>query len=84
MRGTIEEALEWTENEEIRGEFCLIIEGNEGSGEEDEPQWWISMGMKEHVQHYIDEEGLAFQRRIKQIAKDRNLPKREVYQAYPY
>ena len=36
LRGTIEEALVWTENEEIRGEFCLIIEGSGQNGEEEE------------------------------------------------
>ena len=83
LRGTIEEALAWTENVEIRGEFCLIIEGSEKNGEEEEdPQWWRSMGLKEHVQYYVDEQKLPSKEAIKLTAKDRGVSRRDVYQAY--
>ena len=32
LRGTIEEAVSWVESNEIRGEFCIVIEGNEECG----------------------------------------------------
>ena len=38
--------------------------------------------LKEHVDHYVDAEGLKPNDAIKQVAKERNIPKREVYQAY--
>ena len=27
IRGTIEEAVEWANKDEVRGEFCIILEG---------------------------------------------------------
>ncbi|MBS4197991.1 16S rRNA (cytidine(1402)-2'-O)-methyltransferase [Lederbergia citri] len=83
IRGTLEEAICWADEEEVRGEFCLIIEGSSEMYEhEEESEWWLSMDIKEHVQHYIDEKSLSSKEAIKETAKDRNLPKREVYQAY--
>ncbi|MBS4225020.1 16S rRNA (cytidine(1402)-2'-O)-methyltransferase [Lederbergia citrea] len=82
LRGTIQEALEWSENVEVRGEFCLIIEEGETIQEEDDELWWHSMDLKEHVRHYIDEQGLSSKEAIKLTAKDRSVSKREVYQAH--
>ncbi|MBS4206400.1 16S rRNA (cytidine(1402)-2'-O)-methyltransferase [Lederbergia citrea] len=82
LRGTIQEALAWSENVEVRGEFCLIIEEGETIQEEDDELWWHSMDLKEHVRHYIDEQGLSSKEAIKLTAKDRSVSKREVYQAY--
>lgn len=82
LRGTVEEAIQWTEQSEIRGEFCLIIEGtNEEFAESDLP-WWTSMEIKEHVQYYMEEKQLSSKDAIKQTALDRKTAKREVYQAY--
>lgn len=82
LRGSVDEAIEWAEKQEVRGEFCLIIEPGEKQEEEVEEQWWSAMDMKSHVQYYIDEKNLSSKEAIKQTAKDRQLPKREVYQAY--
>ena len=30
LRGTLEEAVLWVESNEIRGEFCIVIEGSDG------------------------------------------------------
>ncbi|MBS4210783.1 16S rRNA (cytidine(1402)-2'-O)-methyltransferase [Bacillus sp. FJAT-50079] len=83
LRGTIAEAMNWAEQSEIRGEFCLIVEGSvQSQAEETGQEWWISMEVKEHVLHYMDEQGLSSKEAIKQTAVDRKLSKREVYQAY--
>ncbi|GIN58063.1 16S rRNA (cytidine(1402)-2'-O)-methyltransferase [Lederbergia ruris] len=82
LRGSVDEAIEWAEKQEVRGEFCLIIEPGEKQEEEVEEQWWSAMDMKSHVQYYIDEKNHSSKEAIKQTAKDRQLPKREVYQAY--
>lgn len=81
IRGTIEEAIQWANEEEIRGEFCLIIEGGEESSGEEEPAWWENMSINEHVDHYI-QEGYHTKEAIKLAAKDRNLNKRDVYKEY--
>ncbi|WP_430000369.1 16S rRNA (cytidine(1402)-2'-O)-methyltransferase [Metabacillus fastidiosus] len=82
IRGTLEEVIKWSEENEIRGEFCIIIEGNTNE-EIDDPDniWWNTLGLAEHVEHYI-ENGLKAKDAIKQVAVDREMAKRDVYQAY--
>ncbi|MBC1457239.1 16S rRNA (cytidine(1402)-2'-O)-methyltransferase [Listeria newyorkensis] len=82
LRGTLEEALEWAKETEIRGEFCVIVEGNEDAPSEDEEVWWATMPIKEHVEKVMDEESVSSKEAIKKVMKTRQLPKREVYQAY--
>lgn len=81
IRGTIDEVREWAIADEIRGEFCLIIEGSlEEPG--DATEWWDALSVLEHVEHYISVKNLSSKEAIKQTAKDRNMNKRDVYQAY--
>lgn len=83
IRGTISEALEWAQTEEVRGEFVLIIEGASLSAvEEGETHWWEKLSLTDHVEHYISEENMNSKEAIKQTAKDRGMQKRDVYQAY--
>lgn len=83
IRGTIAEALEWAQADEVRGEFVLIIEGAaNGSLDEEETQWWDELSLNEHVEHYIEEKNMNSKDAIKQTAKDRGMQKRDVYQAY--
>ncbi|MGM9923332.1 MAG: 16S rRNA (cytidine(1402)-2'-O)-methyltransferase [Bacillus sp. (in: firmicutes)] len=82
IRGDIEGAIRWTEENEIRGEFCLIVEGGK---EEDIPnteQWWETLTIIEHVDSYMQDQGLSNKEAIKQTAKDRNANKRDIYRAY--
>lgn len=81
LRGTVQEALEWAKAEQIRGEFCLVVEGN-GDDKQEETSWWAPLTIKEHVEQYILEKAMPPKEAIKLAAKDRKLPKREVYQAY--
>jgi 16S rRNA (cytidine1402-2'-O)-methyltransferase len=81
IRGSIEEVIAWTTQDEIRGEFCLIVEGTDQQQEE-EPSWWHNLTLEEHVNHYISEKNIASKEAIKLTAKDRDINKREVYQAY--
>ncbi|WP_371018927.1 16S rRNA (cytidine(1402)-2'-O)-methyltransferase [Pseudalkalibacillus sp. JSM 102089] len=80
IRGSVEEVLRWCEENEIRGEFCVIVEG--GISEEvNEELWWEEFTLRDHVEHYIND-GMKSKDAIKQVSLDRELPKREVYQAY--
>ncbi|WP_349409051.1 16S rRNA (cytidine(1402)-2'-O)-methyltransferase [Pseudalkalibacillus sp. SCS-8] len=81
IRGSLADLKAWSEEEQIRGEFCLIIEGA-GVIIESTASWWDSMTIVEHIQAYMERDGLSSKEAIKQVAADRNLPKREVYQAY--
>ncbi|MED0684775.1 16S rRNA (cytidine(1402)-2'-O)-methyltransferase [Bacillus altitudinis] len=82
IRGDLEYALAWVTEQQIRGEFCLVVQGNDQDEEElNEEAWWNSLSEKEHVIHYI-EEGLTSKEAIKRTAVERGVPKRTIYDAY--
>ncbi|MGN7858810.1 16S rRNA (cytidine(1402)-2'-O)-methyltransferase [Bacillus sp. 22483] len=82
IRGDLEYALTWVTEQQIRGEFCLVVQGNDQNEEElNEEAWWNSLSEKEHVIHYI-EEGLTSKEAIKRTAVERGVPKRTIYDAY--
>lgn len=83
LRGTISEALNWVNENEIRGEFCVILEGNmNGDVEEEEAAYWAPLSIVEHVDHLIEENQMNSKDAIKEVAKLRGLAKRDVYQQY--
>ncbi|WP_442597340.1 16S rRNA (cytidine(1402)-2'-O)-methyltransferase [Neobacillus sp. D3-1R] len=82
IRGSISEAIIWTSEGEIRGEFCIIIEGANEISEQTENTWWQALTIDEHVEHYVSVKGMPSKEAIKLTAKDRGLQKRDVYQAY--
>lgn len=83
LRGSIEEAIDWANEHEIRGEFCIVLEGNANAPEEnEEDQYWENMTLEEHVNYIIEETQVNSKEAIKEVAKLRGLPKRDVYQAY--
>ncbi|GED20148.1 ribosomal RNA small subunit methyltransferase I [Kurthia gibsonii] len=81
IRGTVEEALEWTNTNEVRGEFVVIIEGTQEKIVE-EAAIWEALSIKEHVQQLMDEQAISSKEAIKEVSKLRKLSKREVYQEY--
>jgi len=83
LRGSLNEAVEWSQNEEIRGEFCIILEGNSNFEEEDnEEVYWEKMSFVEHVDYIIAQEGVTSKEAIKEVAKLRQVSKRDVYNEY--
>lgn len=82
VRGTLDELIDWRANGEARGEFCLIVEGYTGAAEDaEEGLWWQELGVVAHVDHYIAE-GISKKDAIKQVAQDRGVSKRDVYNEY--
>jgi 16S rRNA (cytidine1402-2'-O)-methyltransferase len=88
IRGTLSELIEWSKVETIRGEFCILVSGNTNQEEIDQAKqvllegvWWRKVSVSEHVEHYIAE-GYPVKEAIKQVAQERELSKRNVYQAY--
>lgn len=88
VRGPITEVIQWAEETPIKGEFCLIVEGHENDGaftthmkKEGQVPWWESLTVIDHVNHYV-EEGLTSKESIKKVAKERNVPKRDVYNTF--
>ncbi|HWL25002.1 MAG TPA: 16S rRNA (cytidine(1402)-2'-O)-methyltransferase [Ureibacillus sp.] len=82
LRGTITEAIEWANEHEIRGEFCLVVEGNPDGEMDEEHTYWNNLSVVEHIDYLIENERLAPKEAIKEVAKLRGLPKRDVYQEY--
>ena len=77
IRGNIEEILQKIET--IKGEFVIIIEGTEKKNEEIE--FLNNLSLEEHYKYYLNKN---FNKKeiIKQIAKDRNTNKNEIYQYF--
>ena len=82
VRGTISELLSWAEKHELKGEFCLVLEGNHEAEQQGDPLWWSHLSVDDHVTHYIEEQGISSKEAIKLVATDRKMAKREVYQIF--
>lgn len=79
LRFTIKEACEYYKVNEPRGEFVLVIEGKSREElKQEEISLWENMSIEDHITKYITE-GMDKKAAIKAVAKDRNLPKSEVY-----
>lgn len=81
IRGSLTDTIAWANEDEIRGEFCIVIEGSSDT-EQPASNWWAELAISAHVNHYIEEKDMSSKEAIKQVAKDRELAKRDVYQAY--
>lgn len=82
IRGNVSELMEWADEGEVRGEFCIIIEQGDPSILENSPVWWSDLSIEDHVKHYIEIQALSSKDAIKRTAKDRDMNKREVYQIF--
>ena len=82
LRGTVEEAAIWADENENRGEFCLVLEGNDNPEPEENVKWWESLSIEQHVEQLMENKNLTSKEAIKEAAIERQLSKREVYQAY--
>ncbi|MBR6682414.1 MAG: 16S rRNA (cytidine(1402)-2'-O)-methyltransferase, partial [Clostridia bacterium] len=73
-RTTVEDAVRLYNTKEPRGEYVLVIEGikNEKRAE------WQSLTVEEHVAFYMSN-GMDKMDAIKKTAKDRGMPKGEIY-----
>ena len=79
IRGTAEEVKQWAEKTELKGEFVVIVDGN---GEVTEEHVWENWTILEHIDYKMNFEKMSSKQAIKEVAKDRGLPKREVYAEY--
>lgn len=82
VRGNVAEAVEWAEQNNIRGEFCIVIEGNDSPEIAESDKWWESLSIEEHVEELMEKKGVTSKEAIKEVALERKLSKREIYQAY--
>ena len=77
---TLEQALEYYKTEEPRGEYVLVVEGKSlEEKRQEEIASWGDMTIEEHMAHY-EAQGMDEKSAMKQVAKDRGVGKREIYQ----
>lgn len=78
-RGTISSVIKHFTDNRPRGEFVLVIEGkSEKEIQAEKEALWIDLTIEEHLIKLI-ESGIDKKDAIKLVAKERNLPKKEVY-----
>ena len=78
-RGTVKEAVLYFTEKKPRGEFVLVLDGKKLEEiKEEQRESWISLSIEEHILKYINE-GINKKESIKLVAKERELPKNEVY-----
>lgn len=79
LRTTISGAIEKYTEINPKGEFVLVIEGiSEQQIEAEKAMAWNNLTMEDHIKSYISK-GLSKKEAIKQVAKERDIPKSEVY-----
>lgn len=80
MPTTLSAALEYYKAEEPRGEYVLVVEGKSlAEKRREEIAAWEDMTIEEHMAYY-EEQGMDNKAAMKQVAKDRGVGKREIYQ----
>lgn len=66
---------------EPKGEFVLVIEGKSFDEKvKEEQESWLELTVVEHLDYYVNR-GMNKKEAMKQVAKDRGISKRDVYQA---
>ena len=77
---TLEDAIAKYEVEDPKGECVLVIEGmSRKEKKEKEIQSFSEISVQEHYEGYL-KQGMDSKAAMKQVAKDRNVGKREIYQ----
>lgn len=77
---SLDEAIEWYDANEARGEYVLVLEGADAKALEEERQAaWDTMSIEEHMEIYLSK-GQTKKEAMKSVASDRGMTKREVYQ----
>ena len=75
IRGTLDELCAYYETEQPRGEYVIIIEG---AKEVTVSNYWDGWTVEQHLQHHRAM-GKSNMEAIKAVAKERGVPKNEIY-----
>lgn len=79
-RMTLLQAIAKYSGEEPRGEYVLVIEGRDRAElQEEVRRSWEEMSIEEHMELY-ERQGMDHKEAMKQVATDRGISKRDVYQ----
>ncbi|OPX85153.1 MAG: Ribosomal RNA small subunit methyltransferase I [Pelotomaculum sp. PtaB.Bin104] len=80
VRGTVDEVRAHFQKKEPRGEFCLVLDGNQGDADAMEETNGPVLDPVAHVA-MLEAEGLGVKEAIRQVARLHKLPRREIYRA---
>lgn len=76
----LEEAYSYYKENEPKGECIIVIEAISFDAiEEDERKKWDDISIEQHIMLYMDK-GMDKKEATKQVAKDRGVPKRDIYE----
>lgn len=79
FRASLAEAVSYYDVNEPKGECVLVIEGmSREAAEQEEKGKWADMSIEDHMEYYLSQ-GLDRKEAMKRTAKDRGVPKREIY-----
>ena len=79
FRASLAEAASYYDVNEPKGECVLVIEGmSREAADQEEKEKWADMSIEDHMEYYLSQ-GLDRKEAMKRTAKDRGVPKREIY-----
>lgn len=76
----LREALDYYRHNDPKGECVIVLEGKSRAQiRQEEVNAWEQLSIEEHMEHY-EAQGVSHKEAMKQVAKDRGVSKREIYQ----
>ncbi|WEG74331.1 16S rRNA (cytidine(1402)-2'-O)-methyltransferase [Vagococcus intermedius] len=83
LRGTLLEIATYLEENDIKGECCILVGGiSESQLLEEEQSTWEGLNVLEHIEEVMQLSQVSSKEAIKKVAKLRGLKKQEVYSEY--
>lgn len=77
---TFEAAISFYENQGVKGECVIVIQGkNRSDIRKEEKEAWLEMELEEHMDYYMNQ-GIDKKEAMKKVSKDRGVSKRDIYQ----
>lgn len=78
---TLSTAISYYQNHDPKGEYVLVLEGrNQAELDAEQRAIWESISIEDHMARYLSQ-GLSRKDAMKQVALDRGVSKREIYQS---
>ena len=76
----LREALDYYRHNDPKGECVIVLEGKSRAQiRQEEVNAWEQLSIEEHMEHY-EAQGVSHKDAMKQVAKDRGVSKRDIYQ----
>lgn len=80
FRTILREALDYYRHNDPKGECVIVLEGKSRAQiRQEEVSAWEQLSIEEHMEYY-EAQGISHKDAMKQVAKDRGVSKREIYQ----